>query len=919
MTSRLDTAGYERARTWLHEIAVAVLPSGTAWVEEANGDRKYENSGGLVVNVQQNCFYSFGAGSGGYSPIRLLCLLKKDYSSDEAWTWLAAFLASHAGTGSGAAGDTADDGDSAVDDARARASADTARELLDRMVDISGTAAEAYLKRRGLLSPPPAGLLGFADAARLGEGGLISLLTAHERTVGIVVTYLIPNGHMSRVVPQRRRFNLERAKGATFRLPAPSETLTGPIDRTADYAACEGVEDCLSLWALGKAWTVIGLPGIAALRHLELSKGSRLVVVRDGDEPDSAAAKALITGVDSQLLNGVRVRVTPTPPTADANSILIEGGVDALSALIAQAAEATLSFDGRIRRLSGLEGLAFDRERAAIRTVFKASVATIDSEVKKLRPGAAAAKPKGAAAAEKESEPIVEDPIWADDVDLAAALNQAAQAIPRFLVAPEFVTTIIPLWSAVTHLVQSESIGLAIVAQLAFQSIAENAGKSTALEIVATLAYRGRLRSSYTAATVFRKISADQVTFCLSELHNILSDKNGDLRAVVDACHRRAEAFVDRTETDSNGRRYVVTYRCWAALSWASIGAMPPEIQSRAITLPLVAALPEESARIEHSPPSRCTALIDVRRQFTKWAATLTALPAPKTMPKPLFNRVADNWRPLFSVAEIAGAGWPERVLAAVEQVSRIESRPTQLVRLLSGIRTILRAAQDNRLSTNKLIDRLCEDDEGGWDAVDHGRRISGYWLRETLRGLLNPGGSQEWQEGQEPNRTHVRGYEQRQFQDAFQRYLRAASSSSSTRAPASGTSGTSETDPANPLETEGICCPGSAPDGPSHPGQKKVKETSRVAASDPDVPDVPDAGRGVEKGKSTAAGRKPAAADSAPKASEPTRKRRVGRVESVILATRAANPEWSIAQIAKRVGRAPSVVRRVLEDGAAP
>ena len=91
MPTRVDPAEFERSRSWLHEIALAVLPAGTGWVEEAHGDRRYDNSGGLVVNIQQNCWYSFGAGIGGYSPIRLLCLLKKEYTSDEAWTWLGAF------------------------------------------------------------------------------------------------------------------------------------------------------------------------------------------------------------------------------------------------------------------------------------------------------------------------------------------------------------------------------------------------------------------------------------------------------------------------------------------------------------------------------------------------------------------------------------------------------------------------------------------------------------------------------------------------------------------------------------------------------------------------------------------------------------------------------------------------------------
>jgi len=39
-------------------------------------------------------------------------------------------------------------------------------------------------------------------------------------------------------------------------------------------------------------------------------------------------------------------------------------------------------------------------------------------------------------------------------------------------------------------------------------------------------------------------------------------------------------------------------------------------------------------------------------------------------MPPTAFNRLADNWRPLFAIAEIAGGDWPQRALAAFTALS---------------------------------------------------------------------------------------------------------------------------------------------------------------------------------------------------------------------------------------------------------
>lgn len=916
MPTRLDTAEFERSRTWLHEIALAVLPAGTAWVEEADGDRKYDNSGALIVNIQKNCWYSWGAVIGGYSPLRLICFLKPEYSQDEAWAWLGAFLENHPGTGSGAASDVADDGDGVADDARARASAATARELLDRMVDISGTAAEAYLKSRGLLaSPPPVGLLGFVPDARLGEGGLISVLTAHERTVGIVVTYVTPVGRKSTVLPPRRRFNLERAPGAVFRLPAPPEALTGPIDRTADYAAAEGVEDALSLWELGKAWTIIGLPGIAALQHVELPKGSRLTVVKDGDGFDSPATRGLIAGVDSQLLNGVRVKVTPTELGADANSVLIEGGVDALGALVGQAAEATLSFDGRIRRLSTLEGLAFDRERAAIRTVFKASAGTIDSEVKKLRPRAAAAKGDGA---EEPPISIADDPPWIDPVPaLAAILDEICRQIHRYVVVTEHQANAVALWVVASHLVHSTKIKLELFPHLAIQSKDVGAGKSTLLTLVWNGLPRAKLWTYPSGAYLVRVIEKRTPSLCLDELQ-YAEDRN--LLRVIDASHLRRLAFVPILVPDKNGAYLPREFCVWTPLALARLGEFSAAQQSRSVViwmLPKLASETRERLRRVELPE-----LADCRRQLAAWADTVTTW-TPPPLPKTLANRDGDNWEPMLGVAAVAGGDWPKRAQAAAEASIQTERTPSVIVRLLRSIWEIYQPKDADTPATFKSTEALLADlvalpDEDWATMGPAGRSITAAWLRERLTHLLDPPGSTREERG------GPRGYAFRQFRNSFSRYIGNHPSLDSPvidspigSVDSSGSSGVTGAKPEDPSKPAGSPVPDEIPEAAFVPDEHSAaksaepSKTAKGAAGAPDGPDEPDepdeTREPIEESK------------SAPKPTEAPRKRRVGRIETVILATRKANPDWSIAQIAKRVGRGPSVVKRVLEDGGAP
>jgi DNA primase len=131
---------------------------------------------------------------------------------------------------------------------------------------------------------------------------------------------------------------------------------------------------------LGRPVRIVGLPGIAALAHLCVKKGERILIVADGDEPDSPAAKALFSGTDALLLQGASVRVTQTPPGEDANSILQRGGIEALAELISDNYPAELTDDGEITRLSRLDPLDYERGRRAAAERLGIRLSTLDQQ-----------------------------------------------------------------------------------------------------------------------------------------------------------------------------------------------------------------------------------------------------------------------------------------------------------------------------------------------------------------------------------------------------------------------------------------------------------------------------------------------------------------------------------------------------------
>jgi hypothetical protein len=767
--SRLTLEEAARARTWNLPIAATILGPDVPF-QDLEHDRHWDGLGGFSVDRRDGAWWCFGTEEGGYSAVGLARFLLKGSAWEDAVAWVRSFITAHPGTGPC-------DGAVAEDDAsetRARISAYRARQIIADRLPIDGTGdslSEQYLRSLGctqLPYPPPLYRL---PNARAGEEALVVDLVASGRRVAAQLTYVDALGQRSVHQPARRRFNLEPYRPDAV-IPI-AEAEPGTVDVAADRIFVEGLEKGLAVYQVKEpGWAIIALPGIGALRHQQPARpGERVIIFRDGDPADSPAAEALQTGVDALLLAGAVVRVTETPLGESAKSLLQDPkqGKKALRRLLAKPAGAALSFDGKVTELVGLPETEYEKARKAAAKAHGVRVGYLDKTVEAARKRL---KPLPSAPA------VTEEPPWTGDIDLAAALDSGVAVMPTFLTAPAFYFDVIALWTAASYLIHDERLAIPIIPQLAFQSIGSSAGKSTALEIVATLACRGRLRSSYTASTVFRKIHLDQTTFCLVDLHNKLIPGNLELQQIVQACHRRAEALVDRTVILASGEPEVRTYNCWAALAWGSIGPMRQEVQNRAIVLPMRRALPAESAKLSKSSPGRSTALIDARRHLAAWSPTVVALPQPE-MPTELHNRDADNWRVLFAVARLAGGDWPARVNTAAKEVLGMEHRLPLLVRLLRDIKTVLDGISDTRIETRDLIAKLLADDEAGWDEANRGRPITPAWLRERLspdnQPLLDPAHSQRWDVPDAvaaDGRRYCRGYTRAQFTDAFQRYL---------------------------------------------------------------------------------------------------------------------------------------------------
>ena len=128
-------------------------------------------------------------------------------------------------------------------------------------------------------------------------------------------------------------------------------------------------------------------------------------------------------------------------------------------------------------------------------------------------------------------------------------------------------------------------------------------------------------------------------------------------------------------------------FSTWCPCCIALIGRLPATLHDRAIEIALRRRLPGEKVQ---SLDSSREDEHELARMCARWAQdNREALAkAEPDLPEALVNRTADNWRPLFAIAEQAGGEWPERAEKAALKLCSLEEVRSLGLQLLDDIRT---------------------------------------------------------------------------------------------------------------------------------------------------------------------------------------------------------------------------------------
>jgi len=293
-------------------------------------------------------------------------------------------------------------------------------------------------------------------------------------------------------------------------------------------------------------------------------------------------------------------------------------------------------------------------------------------------------------------------------------------------------------------------------------------------------------------SSLFRAIEKWGWTLLIDEADRSLK-YNDELLGIINSGHTKDMAYVIRTVGDDHEP---MCFSTWGPKAIAGIGRISDTAEDRSIIINMLRKKPSE--KVERSKDFDGT---DIKRKCIRWAQDneeKLKSQDPK-IPESLHDRAADNWEPLFSIADVVGKNWPKAAREAAVSLtdSDIDSDSIK-VQLLSDLQTIFKKEDTDKLWTCDILEKLNGMDDRPWPEWKHGRQLTARGLSNLLRPFkVRP-------KDLNIDSINKKGYRLDDLRDTFSRYLCAIPLLANDDAPSSDfLSATKKTEVAdkNPLK----------------------------------------------------------------------------------------------------------------------
>ncbi len=445
-----------------------------------------------------------------------------------------------------------------------------------------------------------------------------------------------------------------------------------------------------------------------------------------------------------------------------------EEGNKHMNGALAAKVEISTALDetAEIIRLSKLDLLAYERERMATAARLEIRPTVLDKLVTNERRAVdremADSEGQGRTLSLPPREP------WPEPVNGAEMLDEITREIRRYVVISDDSAAASALWTVASY----DPDAFYIFPRLFVSSAEKRCGKSTMLDVIECMTNKPLVSANIRSAALFRSIEMARPTMILDEADTFLRDDE-DLRGVVNSGHKRNGAVIRCVGDDAEPR----SFSTFCPMVIAGIGRQHETIEDRCILVMLRRKRFDET--VESFRPDKAPQLERLARMAARFVedahARLAA--AEPVVPHGVYNRMADNWRPLLAVADIAGGRWPELARRIAETMAAAAAGDNLSNRLLvlSDIRDVFAEKGEAWLASAEMVEALVAIEGRPWAEWNKGRAMT----TNSLARLLAP-------HGIGPGNRRVsgkvlKGYKLSTFADAFDRYLPSTPFSTAT------------------------------------------------------------------------------------------------------------------------------------------
>lgn len=354
-----------------------------------------------------------------------------------------------------------------------------------------------------------------------------------------------------------------------------------------------------------------------------------------------------------------------------------------------------------------------------------------------------------------------------EPVDPGILLGDLVREIQKYIVLSDEAALAVALWVILTWCYDYfHRCPLCIV-----DAPERACGKSQLLKIVGMLAFRPFETANIKVAGLFRMVAEYKPCILVDECDVLLNYKSDpEMMGLFNNGFDKGGSVV-RMEADKTGRWEIRAFPVYGPKLLAGISLdrhLSDAVLSRGIRIAMKRK--EKTDQVQRLRDADPAVLANLRSRIHRLVQDNKEILSQgwNQFPEELSDRERDGWEPLLAIAHCCGAEWYEKAWKAAVSICAETAPPKSSAnQLLEDVREILGGHKEPRISSAALLDALNARSDMDWCDFNRGQPLTVRQLAKFLSGY----GIKTKTVRMGPHST-PKGYEVRDFDEAFARYL---------------------------------------------------------------------------------------------------------------------------------------------------